>query len=303
MLKSPTLAVDLKDIKEEGRQLVLPLWLSFKYDGFRILTPDGNVVTRSMKPLPNVHASQMLSHPGLVNMDMEIMATEPTAPGAFNLAQSVFKRRNGEPQVFAFIFDDLSLDLRKSPYSDRYAVLQEKAKYLPEWAIIVNQLPVTTMEEVDNTYEQALALGYEGIMGRRADSIYEERRATVNNQFLVKMKPFRDEEVTLERIEEGQTNNNPAFVAENGKTKRSTSAEGMVPSGMAGTLVCRRDNGNLCNVSPGKLTHKERIDMLQNPDKYIGRRLTERSMDYGQLESTGAARQGRFFRWRDAFDQ
>lgn len=303
MLKSPTLAVDLKDIKEAGAELVLPLWLSFKYDGFRILTPDGNVVTRSMKPLPNKHASTMLQHPGLRNMDMEIMATEPTAAGAFNVAQSVFKRAAGEPPVYAFVFDDLSLDLRKAPYSDRYEVLKEKAKHLPEWAIIVEQHPHTMVETVNEAYKVALDLGYEGLMGRRADSIYEERRATVKNQFLVKMKPFKDEEVTLKFIEEGQTNNNPAFIAENGRTKRSTNAENMVPSGMAGTLHCIRDNGEPCRVSPGKLKHDERIDMLKHPEKYIGRRLTERSMDYGQLESTGAARQGRFYRWRDAFDQ
>ena len=293
--KGPTLAVDIVKIHEEGDELVLPRYGSLKYDGFRIITPNGIPVTRSLKPLANLHSRGLLSDPLMANLDMEIMATEPNAVDAFNTASSAFRKVKGEPELRAFVFDDLTrMDL---PFDDRMNILASRK--LPSFVTVVEQRPIESQEQLDQLYKWSTDNNYEGVMLRDKTAHYEQRRTTTKNQFLVKIKPFDDETLTLDDVEEGTVNMNEAFIAENGRTKRSTHQENMVPSGMAGTLVGIRADGSKLNVGPGRLTHAERAELLANKEKFIGRKFVQRSMAYGVFTVTGVSRQGRFLKWGD----
>ena len=53
-------------------KLKFPLYVSPKYDGFRILNRDGKAVTSSLKPVNNRHSNKLISHPALIGFDQEL---------------------------------------------------------------------------------------------------------------------------------------------------------------------------------------------------------------------------------------
>src|SRR5699024_4829390 len=96
--------------------------------------------------------------------------------------------RTGQPDVKWYIFD--YWDARE-PYvgrAQRATYLANMQKELP--VIWVSQKVVRNLEELAAYEEQAINLGYEGVMIRSFEGPYKQNRSTVREGYLLKVKRF-----------------------------------------------------------------------------------------------------------------
>ena len=99
---------------------------------------------------------------------------------------------------------------------------------------------------------------------------YKFGRSTVNDNILLNVKMFEDDEAELIAIEEKMSNQNTAEKDAFGRTKRSASIVGMVGADTAGTLIVRNKDGLEFGVGSG-LNDEMREELWNNQEKYIGK--------------------------------
>ena len=236
-------------VAEVGK-LRLPLLASHKLDGIRALVRGGVVVSRNLKPIPNRHVQALFGREEYEGLDGELLVGDPTDPTAFLGTTSAVMSREGEPDVYLHVFDDVTEpDL---PFRERYARLQRR---LGGRAVLVAQVPVSSVAEVEEFERSALDAGHEGIMLRSFDGPYKFGRGTLSKQDLMKLKRFEDAEAWVVGLEELLHNSNEATVGLLGQTERGHSKAGMVGMGTLGALqvvgVGGRWDGVAFNIGSG----------------------------------------------------
>lgn len=178
-----------------------------KLDGYRVLafvTQDG-VKLKSRRGLDLDAAFPRLCSalkkdgvPGSV-LDGEIVAFDADGRPSFNALQNRAQLKTGReiaaadasvPTAF-FVFDlpfFAGIDLRRTPYADRRRHLQQCV--LPDTLVQV----VHALDDGPALLDAALASGFEGIMGKRKDSLYEDGR---RSGAWLKIKPTRTAEFLI----------------------------------------------------------------------------------------------------------
>ncbi len=234
----------------EVAALRFPLLASHKLDGIRALVRGGVVVSRNLKPIPNRHVQALFGREEYEGLDGELLVGDPTDPTAFLGTTSAVMSREGEPDVYLHVFDDVTEpDL---PFRERYAWLQRR---LGGRAVLVAQVPVSSVAEVEEFERSALDAGHEGIMLRSFDGPYKFGRGTLSKQDLMKLKRFEDAEARVVGLEELLHNSNEATVGLLGQTERGHSKAGMVGMGTLGALqvvgVGGRWDGVAFNIGSG----------------------------------------------------
>lgn len=234
----------------EVAALRFPLLASHKLDGIRALVRGGVVVSRNLKPIPNRYVQALFGREEYEGLDGELLVGDPTDPTAFLGTTSAVMSREGEPDVYLHVFDDVTEpDL---PFRERYARLQHR---LGGRAVLVAQVPVSSVAEVEEFERSALDAGHEGIMLRSFDGPYKFGRGTLSKQDLMKLKRFEDAEARVVGLEELLHNSNEATVGLLGQTERGHSKAGMVGMGTLGALqvvgVGGRWDGVAFNIGSG----------------------------------------------------
>lgn len=286
----PQLSEDVVNLKEP---MTFPKLASVKLDGIRAVTKFGNLLSRSLKPIPNDHIRQtLLEYPDL---DGELISGDPTSSAVRRNTNSAVRTITGEPEFKYYVFDDLSTD---ETFSKRLARLNNRK--LPDFIVKVEQRLVHSMSELENYYAQVLAEGHEGLIIRNPDSKYFHGRCSLKSQDSLKMKPFQDDDAVVIDIFEAQHNTNEAFTNELGRTARSSDKDGLVGNGMAGGFLAKDlRTGAVIRVAAGKLNHAERKWVFENKPKVVGKVLTYRHMPVNVKDAPNFAR---FVCWREKFD-
>lgn len=266
-------------------KLVYPVYVSIKGDGIRTNIYEGLCRTKSLKPLPNIHTRNLLeSYPVLEKLEAELVTTGNLEdPESFNKATSAFMRHKEAPELFMWVFDKI---LEGIPFYERYAGLQSLK--LPKFARILPQTLIGSRKQLDKELARILASGYEGAIIRQHDSLYKFGKATISGGQLLKYKPFEDDEAIVEGIYEGQHNTNAKVTNELGRSKRSSSKDGMVPSGIAGGILGRHPTWGIIRVSG--LKDDLAKDMFDNFENYKGRLFTFRYQDHGTMDAPRIAK-------------
>lgn len=268
----PMLASPLNRDKIQAYLSQGPLMLSPKLDGIRALNPAGNLVTRSLKPVPNHYLRTIFQ--SYLHHDGELVAGDPWAEGVYHRTFSAVMTQEGEPQDVTFwVFDHLAD--KDAPYVERYTKLTNGAK--------VRCLPqklIKTVEEMNEYERQFLEQGFEGAMVRRPNAPYKWGRATENSLDLMKVKNEHDAEAIIVDVYEAMENLNEAFTNELGHTDRSTHQENKQGLGMLGGFVLE-SNGQKFKCSAGKFDHSERIRLWGVRHALPGLLLKYRSFSYG----------------------
>ena len=274
-----------------------PCYVSRKLDGIRVVKYEGKARTKSLKLLPNRHASAFVEAHVPDRMDCEIIVGPPNLQTTYNTTLSGVMTIAGEPEFTLYAFD--IADSEAGYTHERIERLRQACLGIPN-IVIVDQILCHNAEQLEQLYEQFLEEGYEGLIARSPNGIYKYGKCTPKEAIQFKVKPHADEDCEILEVHEGRTNQNEAFVNELGGTARSTDAEGMVPNGMLGYFIARDvKTSTVFRLSPGKLKHAERVAILQNPQEYIGRFAKYRSMDYGVKDKP---RQNRWYAWRHEAD-
>ena len=277
----------MRGCKADLDKLIYPVYASIKGDGIRTNLVDGLCRTKSLKPLPNDYTRELLqSYEVLRGLEAELTTTmDLTDPECFNKATSAFMRHKETPEVHMWVFDIFSPDL---DFDKRYKILLNRSHLLPDFVRILPQTLIHNRVQLDEFITDALEEGHEGVMLRHHDSMYKCGMATVRGGQLLKVKPMEDDEAVIVGFEEGTHNLNEKKTNELGRSKRSSSKEGKVPSGIIGTILGQHPKWGVIRVSG--LKDDLAKDMFINQKDYLGRLFTFRYQSHGTLEAPRLAK-------------
>lgn len=219
-------------------KLVYPVYASPKIDGVRAALIDGQLTSRSGKPIRNHYTQRFFQNKGLDGLDGELIMGEPTAKDAFRRTTSAVMSYDGCPRVDWYVFDCIEPDVR---YADRLGRLRTflKEPSTPTNVHLVEQKVVKNESELLDYERSCLAQGFEGVMLRSPNGMYKQGRSTVKEGILLRLKRFEDSEAIVLEVVQQLHNQNEPTINELGYTARSTKKEGMIPAGVLGALVVR----------------------------------------------------------------
>jgi len=209
--------------------------ISPKIDGIRGINLDGQILSRSLKPIPNKHIQAEWNRKELAGIDGEFILGDPTAADAYRATNSALMRHEGAPQATLYAFDDFTVP--RLPYKNRLEVLANRIEHLRNKGfniVLLDQRPAgTNAEQIE---EEVLAQGYEGIIARDPEQPYKFGRSTLRERKLLKIKRFADSEATVMGAFELMVNENDPIINELGYQARSSAKDGLVAAGMLGAL-------------------------------------------------------------------
>ena len=149
-----------------------PLYMSLKIDCIRGLLRSGTIYSTGGRVLDGVqHLVQNL--PTSIDLDMEL-----TIPGKdFNTASGLLRSKKDKPDVLAMVFDTPE----PVPFSERYEYLQSifdnpETGPIPGFKLL-KHIKAKSEEDIFNRFSKALESGYEGLVNKSVDHIYQLRRS------------------------------------------------------------------------------------------------------------------------------
>lgn len=236
-INKPLLAATLED----PEHLTFPCLATAKIDGIRALKVNGDLVTRTFKPVRNVAIRSILQ--GLLpeGSDGEILVGESFQDTSRAVMSS--KGTSDYTGPFSYYWFDLVTHDATRPYEAR---LQDMREYIAAHPDILNHpqakvIPLfpeqmDTVEQLVSYEKEILDQGHEGVMLRTPLGEYKMGRSSLKEGILLKMKKFSDGEAKIIDVEELFHNENDKKRNELGQNRRSTKKEGLVSSGVMGSF-------------------------------------------------------------------
>lgn len=288
------LASQIKDVSKDIR---FPCYASTKLDGIRCVILDGVAYSRNMKPMRNRYIQSVLGNSKYNGLDGELTIGPLTAKDLYRKTSSGVMSIDGEPDFRYNVFDDALPEHHGQPYSERLQFVMNSR--VPDLIDPVRQIRINSLRELLELEEKYLTEGYEGVMVRSIDGPYIETRSSVKMGILLKLKRFQDSEATVIGFDEKMHNNNAAEVNELGRTHRSSSKEGLIPTGTLGAITARDlKTGIEFSIGTG-LDDACREEIWNNQKKYLGKIVKYKSFNIGVKEKP---RFPVFLGWRDSSD-
>jgi len=286
MIKSPMFACSTQP---DITKLSYPLYASFKMDGIRCVTPEGKVLSRTLKPIPNRYIQKMLGQLPYA-LDGELMVD-----GNFNEVDSAVMSFEGKPKFKFMVFDVINIH---ENFIARQTILKRLCDSLiltvPE-IYLVPQHVCYSAKDVQEYYDKAIEAGYEGLILRSGNGLYKQGRSTLKQEWMLKLKPINDTEATVYGKTELLHNENMPEINNIGGTERNKQQAGMVGGETLGALLGLDKNGRPVKVGSG-FTAAQRQEIWNNFDKYKGKQFT---FKYQDLTPDGAYRFPVFKGWRN----
>ena len=279
-LRRPLLAAKTTD--EDLRRLTWPMLASPKIDGIRALVVNGQLVSRTLKPIPNRYTQSLFGRPELEGLDGELVVGEPWDRNLMQQTTSGVMSFGGMPKVSYFVFDKWDavgvFNWRTSVASTK-AYLQKKHFQTPieyvDHSLLENESEFITYEG------WCLEKGYEGVMLRDPLGKYKQNRSTLRERTLLKVKRFHDAEAIIVSYSPLMRNENAAQLDERGYTKRSTHQDNKIPDSLLGSL-CVRDceTGITFDIGTG-FTEAQRQSLWDDKSNLLGRIIKYKSFAVG----------------------
>ena len=258
-----------------------------KVDGVYGRNNAGRFLGRSGKQLKNKFVTARFSAAVFDGMHGELtLGNNPTLPTLCIDTSAAVRRVNGEPDIYWWIWDYAPPSLESKGFAHRLEALIKCVIQLNIPTVL--DMPfrfLRNADEAEEYYRKLRGHGYEGMVLRGVDDRFQgDKRASMANQFFLRRKPWLEEDGLVVGLLEGSSNTNEQEINERGLAFRRTHSAGMVPSGMVGTIIVRRPNGELANISPGRMSKDECRRQLQTQD-LIGQYITYRHMGTGALNT------------------
>lgn len=292
----PTLAWSVEE--KQLPDLPFPVAVSPKYDGVRALVRGGYVLSRTLKPIPNIFIQRAFGDPNFEGFDGELMLFDQmtgTPIYIHEISGAVRRAECDKPFTF-MVFDWVPPDGQS--WKQRQ---QHLASALPNWNFsikLVRQTLCYTPEQILYEEERALEFGFEGLVIRKITAPYKHGRSTLREANFLRLKRTHDCEAQIIGFLEAESNLNEAETDERGYTKRSTHAAWKVPSNTLGAFLVDYA-GTVQAIPPGAFSAAERKRIWLNREAYLGKWLKFRHFPYGAKDNL---RHARALAFRDTFD-
>lgn len=268
--------------KYKGETLKFPILVTTKVDGVRAIKVNGNLVSRSLKKIPNILIRNALEELLPDGADGELFV-KPNFQKTVSVVMSVNTDITDLNLVF-YWFDWLYPN-KNTPYYARINAMQNYAMVhfdnndsddLPIKIILLMPEQINNANQL-NTYEQrALDEGYEGVVIRAPSGEYKYGRSTIREGFMIKLKRFEDFEATIIDTEEMMHNFNEETKDNFNRIKRSSAKDNKVNSGILGAIVAKTENGAIFKIGTG-FTSRQKQYMWQERDDLIGKLVKYRN--------------------------
>jgi len=257
--------------------LRFPVLASPKIDGVRATVLNDQLVSRSLKPIPNKIVFKTLSNSALHGVDGELTVGVPTA---HNVLRNTTSHVMSHDKEFEFTYHLFDTHAHPGTFKERYEHLKQ---YLPVARGLIRlsgfkanielvpQRLITDLWMLEKYEAECLELGWEGIMIRDPNGSYKYGRSTAKEGILLKVKRFLDSEAEILEVVEEMENTNEKTMNELGKMKRSSHQAGKVGKGTCGSLFVRDlRSGQLFSIGSG-IDDNLAAEIWKNRDFYIGR--------------------------------
>lgn len=207
---------------------------SYKMDGIRATAINGTLVSRSLTPIRSAFAQRHFgaSH----GYDGELICGDPVDSNVFQLTDSAVMTIGDERPLVWYLFDDWSASGGFLERSNMVRSIVEASMDLSKHCRWLEQFYVDSPDKAAVLEEQAVGLGYEGLILRRIDGPYKCNRSTLKEGWMLKLKRFQSAEARVIGFEERMHNANEAKTDARGFTKRSSSQGAKVGMGTLGAL-------------------------------------------------------------------
>jgi ATP-dependent DNA ligase len=299
---------------ESLKDIEYPYLASFKYDGFRAVCAGGDLVSRKWRDY-GVHV-KVRFHPVITAcrtrryvFDGELYSEKRE----FHELQSMLSKTvNGDKlpaDVKYYVFDGMTaLEWNEGclrTFEERLKFVREKveAENLDDRVVIVEQVLVNNHEEALEYYQQALDNGHEGLILRKAKSLYKHNRATFNEGTMYKMKPENTVDckligyVPMKRMKEEFASDENRERELTGELKRTYKQEHLEEVDEIGSYIIELPDGTTC-----KATIEKGVDLgidISNIRESLGKAVEVVYMDHGVKDKP---RFPRIRRWREDLD-
>jgi DNA ligase-1 len=207
----PMLAALCEDITK----LRYPVIASPKLDGIRALVINGQLVSRTLKPIPNQYVQKLFS--GLPEGTDGELICGAANQDPYRRTVSAVMSEDGEPDVCYHVFDNF---LSEGPFDVRLCDVRKLTGYRN--IVVVTQMRITNVAQLEEFEEGMIESGYEGTMIRSVDGPYKFGRSTVKEGYLLKLKRYRDSDAEIIGTYELMHNGNEAMTNALGRTERSS---------------------------------------------------------------------------------
>jgi DNA ligase 1 len=229
----PMLATAVEDVA----QIKFPVLASQKLDGIRATVQEGRLMSRSLKPIPNVHVQRLFA--GLPEgLDGELILGDPLAADCYrktvSLVMSDDKPLPTEGDTLRFHVFDVFRE-----YAGFHRRLKDSIGLSIGHAFVrnVEHFVVANLAELERMEENLLERGAEGVMLRSLEGPYKQGRSSLREGYLLKLKRFKDCEATIINTFELMHNDNEAFKNELGRTARSQHQDNLKGLDTLGGLI------------------------------------------------------------------
>jgi DNA ligase 1 len=264
----PMLATNVDDFSK----LRFPALVSPKLDGVRATVQNGQLLSRSLKPIPNKNVQEMFK--GLPEgLDGELIVGNPTDDPYRKTVSVVMSDDKSADGVKFYVFDKFG----GQPFTIRHIHTESVALDFPDVVIQVPHFVVNDLAALEACEKEFLARGYEGLMYRDPNGPYKNGRSSEREGWLLKVKRFQDAEAVIVSCYEEMENTNEAFTNELGRTARSSAKAGKVGKGRLGgfhVLGMAKPYEHIpFDVASGAMCHEMREELWAIKDDLAGKTI------------------------------
>lgn len=275
-----------------AKRATYPAYVMPKIDGIRAIWTGTALLTRTGKPILSVPHIITLLERNYKNspLDGELYNHDLT----FEEICGIVKRTKNFVASEMIDYHVFDVPVPNLTFAERFADLMHPTKWDESWHYNGNGLrsvdciEIFSAEDIDTHHLQARASGWEGLMYRRADSLYEFGKRSYG---LMKIKSTLDAEFTIVGVTQLKTFTKLIVPEGTPGSKRYVGGQWYKDTDpkleeMAGAVVVQTDTEQRFEVGTG-LTDELRIDLWKNLDKYLGQKLT---VKYQELTADGVPR-------------
>lgn len=265
--------------------------VSMKLDGIRCTFKDGEMRSRSRKPIPNKRLHEKFAHLKEYSkdngiLDGELYSHELTFQEITSIVMTQDKEVPASLQFYCFD----ALAFADMPFNTRLRLIPEARDLVK-----VEQI-LTKKSEFERLMQKALDEGYEGLIIRNPMSKYKFGRVTTKSGDGYKLKNYRTFDARIHGFVQATVVRKDAVrkINELGYSETSKKKDDRIPVDKVAAFLVNHEGKELKVVYAA--TDTERAYAWQHRDDYFGRMIEFKGMLIGAKD---LPRHPVFTRWRD----